>query len=435
MAKNLVDSIQMEVRSKQPCRKELDFTVPADAVKRETDRVLREFSYAVSIPGFRKGKAPAGMLKSKYGNDIRQEVQLKIISAAFELAGKDGSLDIVSCGIEGKPTLAFDQEFKFTLGVDIAPEFELGNYKAIKVKEELEAVTDEQIDERVNFYRTMYGNYAEANGAAQPDDMLKVSYKSDFPLPEDASPSLKRQIEAENTFLWLSAPETIPGCIASLTGAETGKEYTIKAEYPADFRETALAGKTVNYTVKVEGIQRRVALTDQELAEKARVQTIEAFREMLRSAMEKENQSRQRQALLEKVYAEIDKEIPEFELPPTLLDSEIQEELQKIAREAVKSEEDVKKFKAEIEEHKKAAAEPAKKALRRAFILRKIAKAEGIQLEDGEVNAQLREMGRFYGYKEKEFRHMLESNGGMDNLQRDILNNKVLNRLADMATK
>lgn len=59
MAKNLVDSIQMEVRSKQPCRKELDFTVPADAVKSETDKVLREFAYAVSIPGFRQGKAPA----------------------------------------------------------------------------------------------------------------------------------------------------------------------------------------------------------------------------------------------------------------------------------------------------------------------------------------------------------------------------------------
>lgn len=435
MAKNLVDSIQMEVRSKQPCRKELDFTVPANAVKSETDKVLREFAYAVSIPGFRQGKAPAGMLKSKYGNDIRQEVERKIVYAAFELAGKDESLDIVTCGIEGEPKLEFDQEFKFTLGADIAPEFELGDYKAIKVKEELEAVTDEQIDERVKTYRAMYGNYAEAEGAAQKDDMLKVSYKSDFPLPEDASPALKRQLEAESTFLWLSDPETIPGCTAALTGAEVGKEYTIKAEYPADYREAALAGKTVNYTVKVEGIQRRVELTDQELAEKARVKTIEEFRDMLRKAMEQENQSKQRSAVIEKVYAEIDKAIPEFELPPSVLASEVQKELQKIARETVKSEEDAEKFKAGLEEHKKAAEEPAKKALRRTFILRKIAKAEEIKLEQGEVDAQLREMSRYYGYKEKEFRDMLEKNGGMDDLQLDILSNKVLNHLADMATK
>lgn len=197
----------------------------------------------------------------------------------------------------------------------------------------------------------MYGNYAEAEGAAQKDDMLKVSYKSDFPLPEDASPALKRQLEAESTFLWLSDPETIPGCTAALTGAEVGKEYTIKAEYPADYREAALAGKTVNYTVKVEGIQRRVELTDQELAEKARVKTIEEFRDMLRKAMEQENQSKQRSAVIEKVYAEIDKAIPEFELPPSVLASEVQKELQKVARETVKSEEDAEKFKAGLEEH------------------------------------------------------------------------------------
>lgn len=265
--------------------------------------------------------------------------------------------------------------------------------------------------------------------------MLKVSYKSDFPLPEDASPALKRQLEAESTFLWLSDPETIPGCTAALTGAEVGKEYTIKAEYPADYREAALAGKTVNYTVKVEGIQRRVELTDQELAEKARVKTIEEFRDMLRKAMEQENQSKQRSAVIEKVYAEIDKAIPEFELPPSVLASEVQKELQKIARETVKSEEDAEKFKAGLEEHKKAAEEPAKKALRRTFILRKIAKAEEIKLEQGEVDAQLREMSRYYGYKEKEFRDMLEKNGGMDDLQLDILSNKVLNHLADMASE
>ena len=104
-------------------------------------------------------------------------------------------------------------------------------------------MTDEQIDERVKFYRTMYGNYAEVAGPAQKDDMLKVSYKSDFVLPEDASAALKRQVEAENTFLWLSDPETIPGCTAALTGAETGKEYTFKAEYPAITAKRLLPAK------------------------------------------------------------------------------------------------------------------------------------------------------------------------------------------------
>ena len=155
MAKNLVDSIQMEVRSKQPCRKELDFVVPADAVKSEMDRVVQEFAGAVSIPGFRQGKAPTAMLKSRYAEEIRQELERKIVYAAFDLAGKDESLDIVTCGIEGEPKLEFDKEFKFTLGADVAPEFELGDYKTVKVTEALDAVTEEQIDARLKTYRAM----------------------------------------------------------------------------------------------------------------------------------------------------------------------------------------------------------------------------------------------------------------------------------------
>ena len=87
------------------------------------------------------------------------------------------------------------------------------------------------------------------------------------------------------------------------------------------------------------------------------------------------------------------------------------------------------------EENKKKAEEAAKKLLRRTFILRRIARDENIKLEESEFDTQLREMSRYYGYKEKEFRSMLEKNGGMDDIQLDMLSNKVLNHLAAMATR
>lgn len=435
MAKKLVDSIQMEVRSTQPCRKEFDFTVPADVVKSETANTLREIAAQVALPGFRPGKAPAGLIRSKFENELKEELQRKLIYAAFELAGKDESLDIVTCGLEGKPELKFDEEFKFTIGADVAPDFELGDYKGIKVEIPVDAVTDEQVEERVNFYRTAYGNYAEVEGPAQAEDMLKVNYKSDFAAPEDASAAVKRQLEAENTFLWLSEPETIPGSIAALTGATKDGEYTFEAAYPADYREAALAGKTMKYTVKVLGIQRRNTLNDEELAEKARVKSLGEFRDMLRKAMEQENAAKNHSEVLDAVYKKLSDMAGEFELPPNVLQAEIQKELQKIARDTVKSEEDAEKFKKEIDAHRAEAEKAARVALRKSFLLRKIAKLEKISLDQKEVDAQLRDMSRYYGYKEKEFRDMLEKNGGMDDLQLDLLNAKVLNQLAEAAVK
>ena len=82
-----------------------------------------------------------------------------------------------------------------------------------------------------------------------------------------------------------------------------------------------------------------------------------------------------------------------------------------------------------------AAEKAAKAALRKTFLLRKIAKLEDVKLDPKEVDAQLREMSRYYGYKEKEFRDMLEKNGGMDDLQLDLMNAKVLNLLAEAAVK
>ena len=433
MANKLADSIQMEVRNPKACRMEFDFTVPADVVKSETQKTLRDFAGAVSIPGFRAGKAPASMIRAKYENEVKEELNRRIMYAAYELASKDNA-DLLTCDISGNPELKFDEEFKFTFAADIAPEFEAGDYKAIKVEVPLDAVTDEQVDERISFFRKMYGNYIDATDSAKAEDMLKVDYKSDFAVPEDANASVKRQLNAENAFVWLSEPETIPGCIAALTGAEVGKEYTFDAAYAEDYREEALKGKTVKYTVKVQGIQRRAELSDAELAEKANVKDIDAFKDVLRKSMEMENEGKQRQAAVTAVYDKLNAAIAEFELPPTVLQAEIQRELSNLAQN-VRSEEDAEKFKAEIETHKAEAEKSAKESLRKTFILRKIAKAEDIRLEEAEVNAQLQEISRQYGYPAKEFRAMLEKNGRMDQFQLELLNAKVLDKLAEAASK
>ena len=101
----------------------------------------------------------------------------------------------------------------------------------------------------------------------------------------------------------------------------------------------------------------------------------------------------------------------------------------------VKSEEDAETFKKELETHKAAAEKAARESLKKSFILRKIAKLENISLSQGEVDEQLNQMSRYYGYKEKEFRAMLEKNGGMDDLQLDLINAKVLSMLAESAAK
>jgi len=434
MAKKLADSIVMEATSPSTCSREFTFSVPADALKAESARVLNYISGMVQLPGFRPGKAPVSLISSKYASDIEEELRNRCFSAAVAMIDEKKE-DVLTLSFKEQPEFKAGEDFKFTFAADVAPEIELGDYKNIKIEVPLDVVEDKEIEERLDLYRSMYGTYASVEEAAAEGDMLKVNYKSDFEVAEDANAAVKRQAAADNAFIWLSEPETIPGCIAALTGAEKGKEYTFDAVYAEDYREAPLAGKTVKYTVSVLDVQRRSNLSDEELILRTRSESIEALRDMIRKGLEGERAAKRREEAGDAVCKALAEAAGEFELPPSMLENEIQREIQKMARETVKSEEDAEKFKAEMEEHRKSAAAEAEKALRRSLILRKVAKLENISVDESEVESQMEGMSRYYGYRPREMRDMMQKSGAIDELRLDMVNAKALERLVEGALK
>ncbi len=424
----------MEVKNDGNCRKEFTFKLSADAVKTETNRVLSSVASMVQLPGFRAGKAPLHLVQSKYAEDVKNELRSRLVGAAIEKIEADKTLDVLNVSFKKDPEIADGKDVEFAFNVDVAPAIDLGDYKAIKLDVPVEAVSEEKINERIDMYRSMWGGYADSTEPAKADDMLKVSYKSDFAPAEDAPAAVKRQAEATDTFIWLSEPEMIPGCIKALTGAEKGKEYDFTADYPADYREAALAGKKVNYHVTVAAVQTRAKLSDAELVERVKAPSMEEFRKTLKSAMEQENNGKRLEAAQEAFYGKLDAAVGNFELPPTLLDNEVAKELQKMMRD-VRTSEDAEKFKAALEDHKKSAREAAEKSLRKALILRQLAKLENVTVTEEELAYQLESMSRYYGYKVQDMRAMIEKNGAAEELRQDLLNNKALFQVVEAALK
>jgi len=432
--KNLIDTISFKVEETNPCQKKFSFTIDKDTVCREVAKTLREFAGMVVIPGFRKGKAPAKMILSRYEDAIKDELKKHFYSTAFKKVAEDKSFEIVSYGMPSEAgEIKLDDEYQFSLTFDLAPEFKLPEYKGIKVEVPAAAVSEEEIEKRVDYYKEMYAAYEDISGAAQKDDMLKVSYTSDFAVSADASPSLARQVEAKDNWLWLSEPEMIPGAISALTGAEAGKEYTFTAEYPADYREADLAGKKVTYKLTVNTVQRRKPLELAELCEKMKVESPEKLRESLKSTIVREAEMKRSMEVANLVYEKISKECGDFPLPPAILEGELEKELRRMAQTLVKKEEDAEEFRKDIEKHRKEATVNSMMKLRRMFILRKIAEKEEIKIEDHEFEGQLKSMSRYYGYKEKELRSMLEKTGGIEEMHLDMLASKVSEFLAKNA--
>ena len=421
----LSDTLTMSCKEEKACVKDFLFVADKATVENELKNIIKEFSNMVVIPGFRKGKAPAKMLIKRYNNEVMGEMQRKMYSAAFEKVTADKSLDIVSYGNPQEVApLKLDDEYSFSIAFDLAPEIDLPEYKGIEVEAEPVKVDKEDIDKQIDHYRNMYATYEDIETPAEAEDMLKVSYTSDFELPEDASASLKRQVQAESNWLWLNEPELIPGAVKALTGAEKDKDYKFEATYPADWREAELAGKKVNYDIKVLGVQRRKSLTDEEVVEKMKFESVEKMREMFETVAKNQAEQERQAEINEKVYEALDKKIKKFDLPQNILNGEIQNELHRMAQ-GVKSEEEAEAFKKDMDAHKKEAEKAAKAKLRRTFILRKIAELEKISVEQHEIDGQIKGMSAHYGYKEKEFRSMLEKAGGMEEMHMDMLSMKV----------
>ncbi|MBE6357785.1 MAG: trigger factor [Lentisphaerae bacterium] len=433
MAKKLSDSIVLEIKDGGVCTKEFAVKIEAETAKNEQNKVVSYIAGVASMPGFRPGKAPIGMVAKKYAAEINEELRNRFVGAAVEKIEANEELDLLSLRFKEFGEIKAGEEFTFTMEGVVAPEINPGDYKNLKVEVPMDAVEDKAIEERLDMYRAMYGTYADVEGAAQAEDMLKVDYKGDFELPEDASASLKRQIEATDAFMWLNEPENIPGCIKAMTGAEIGKEYTFDAEYPADYREAALAGKKISYTVKVSAIQRRKKLEDAELIERTGSKDMETLRDNIRKGLELDAKNQQRRNASEAVFAKLNEQAGEFDLPEALVENEIQKLLQQKASEIVKSDADAEKFKAELADHRAAVDTDAKAAVRRALLLRKIAKLENITVDDVELNEQLVMMSRYYGCKPRELRDMLEKSGSIDELRMDIINGKTLEKLTDSA--
>lgn len=431
-----VKELKMSVRNSGATFKEFAFSVSADELKQVTNSVAAELANYVSIPGFRRGKAPAAMVVKKYNGDVKNEVMRKLIALAFSQIEADKNLDILNCSLAEPPQeFELDKDFQFVLKAQLAPEISLPDYKAIKVDAAAAAVTDEEVNEKVNYYRNMYGTYAEVEGPAVADDMLKVSYTSDFVLPENPPQGLTRTVASDDNYLWLNEPELIPGSIKALTGAEVGKEYSFAAQFPTEWRDADLAGKTVNYNVKVHGIQRRSPVSEEELCKRMQAENIDALKDMFRTVSLREAENKRHNEIVEKVYNELDSKVPEFELPEEILEAETDKELRQIINQTVKSEADAEEFKKDMENQRAKAKDLAKIKLRKMLILRNIAKLEDISVANEELEAQISIMSRYYGYKEDEFKRMIEQNGSLEDLRGDMLMSKVLDKLAQYADK
>jgi len=246
--------------------REIEVEVPADEVSKAFKTVTKRYQKLARIPGFRAGKVPESLIRSKFAKEIRQEVLESLVSAPFRKAIDDQKLRPVSEPQLLDMQLADGQPLKFKAAFEVAPEFDIAGYDSVRVTKPETALTDEEYEgelarvldghatvEPVEEDRPLVdGDWAEIEFRGEVKDLAQTVTEEGV-----TNASASEPITGQDVLIEVGGKNTLAAFNDALRGAKAGQELKFEVDYPSDFGDNRLAGKTVGYDVTVKSIKRK----------------------------------------------------------------------------------------------------------------------------------------------------------------------------------
>lgn len=272
----------------EPCRWELDIEVDADQFNEAVNKVFRRKAKSISIPGFRKGKAPKSFVERYYGEGIFYEDAINdlyplVVSEAIKEANlkvieDEPGFELIHAGKDGL-------NFKVTLTVQ--PEVSIENYKGIEIEDKSFDVTDEDVDNEIKAVQNRNARIVKVEG--------RPAAKGDFAVI-DFKGSIDGKVfdggEAENYSLEIGSESFIPGFEDQIIGHNAGDNFEITVTFPEDYDVKDLAGKKAEFDIKIHEIKTREIepLSDDFVKDVSEFDTVDEYKAHLKEELAKKKE-------------------------------------------------------------------------------------------------------------------------------------------------
>jgi trigger factor len=363
-------------------QKKLQVEIPARTVSQELDKEYRELARKARIKGFRPGKVPRNILKSLYGKTIEGELSSRFIQESFPDALKEAELKpLVEADVD-EMHFEDDGKFTYTAIIDVCPPFEVEGYKGLELKRAPIKVSEEQVDAELEKMRQNHSQLrsVEENRPARKDDMALIDFT---PYVDD-----KEFTRGKGTdfMLEIGKHSIHPEFDEHLIGHETGETITFELDYPENAPTAEIAGRRVRFEVTIREIKEKVVpdLSDEFAREAGKHDSLEAMKEEIRGSLREREEARvsesvQKQAvdqLVDSVVFEISAKVVEREI-----DQMVRMLLYQFESQGLKV--DGSRFNTpEVRNDYRIQAE---RTLRWRLIARQIARQEGLELTEEEI--------------------------------------------------
>lgn len=434
-------NLKIELVDLAPCKKQLRFELPAEDVDVAFTDTTKQFQKQANLPGFRKGKAPLAKVQAQFAKDIESRVRDQLLNDSYRKGVEDNKLKPILDPEVEEVNFKQGEALTFIATVETAPDFELPNFKELPAQQPKMEVTDEQVVKALNHLREGRAEYKEQDRAVKDDDHVVLSFtgtSNGQPLTE-ISPTARGMTEQKNMPLHVHADAEhdhfIPGFTSQIIGAAKGEERTIEVTFPDEFdAQPKLQGMTATYVVTVEQVKEKVLPElDDEFAKSWEAESLEKLREGVRTDLEANQKGDARRLVRMQVQSEYAKQLT-FDVPETFQQQEMRNAVNNLVRSrraAGESEEDIDKAKDQITAEANAAAIDN---LRWFFAHKRIADEEKLEVSRDEVIQVIAAQAQQAGKDPQQHIKELQENNQIGYIQNRILEEKVIDLMADHAT-
>ncbi len=390
-------------------KRTLEIEIPKETVDKEFESTYQKYQTLAKIPGFRKGKAPLDMVKLRFKEKIKEEVLETLVPKAYEDEVKEAHLNPICLPVIKDIQFEEGKSLKFKAEFEIQPQVEAKDYLGLPLVKRLKEISEQDVEASLNYLRDDFSELHPVERESKLYDYLII----DILKTQDG-----KEEKAENQQIYLDPHNMIKEFQVALVGAKAGEQKEFEVDYKPEFHNKKLAGKKVQYKIKVKEVKEKVLpeVNDDFAKTVGAYKNLEELKSKIKEGLVKRDLKDAETELKTDLINEVIRRNP-FEVPDTLLDFYLDSIL-----------EDLKKRYQKVDEVKvrEEFKDIALAQIRWDFLLHQIAEKEKIQVSKEEMVTWCEENSKAMQLKAEDAIKSLEDPSFSKRIKEDLLEKKTV---------
>jgi trigger factor len=412
--------LKVEFKELDGLARELVVDIEASEVKKQLDKLFTEVRKGAELKGFRKGKAPLDMIKSKFGDQVKAEAIDELIRSTLPGAIKEKELKAATAPSITDVDFKEDGSLSYTAQVEVFPELGEVKFDGLEVTTVPTEPKDEEVAEMTESLLHSFADFRDVEAPAKADDLLTADLKK----LDDPSGALETDL-FEDARIDLAAPMTVKEFKEQLVGLKAGDEKEISVTYPTEYADPVFAGHTIKYLCTVKGVQERVLPEFNDALAKRTKQAETALELKLKM---REDIGRQKEDIKRKIHrnlvvGQLVDQNP-LELPKKMVSDYLDAVIKD--RQETEPELDEAAMRTDYQD-------VAVRTLRWNLLFHQVAEQEKIEVLPSDTENLIKRFATEYKMTEQQAKEALAQSGKLSSLNDSLLEDKVLDFLVSQA--